>query len=135
LSAIPSSSDANNIYIQDEEYTGRYSVDFSNIVNEDQATEVAIKCTSDARMERLKALGAAVLGGGVTLLLTGVFLIAIKISMMIAGILAIPLMIMIIQYSEPLFMEAKDHWKYGDELYSQASNARLKAVALASAKA
>ncbi|NGX59272.1 MAG: hypothetical protein KR126chlam3_00420 [Chlamydiae bacterium] len=135
MSAIPSSLDANNFYIQDEEYSGRYSVNFSNIVNEDQATEVATKCTSDARMERLKALGAAVLGGGVALLLTEVFLIAIKINMIVAGILAFPLMIMILQYSKPLFIEAKDYWNYGDELYSQASNARLKAVALASAKA
>ncbi len=154
--SVIASTDANDFYTKDVK-TGWYSVNLDNLEYKDQATEVATQCTSDARMERLKALGTAVLGGGAALLLTGAALIAIKIGMMAVGIFAFPLVIIpplhrllmllgglavgafalpkVSEYSKPFFTQAKEHWNYGNHLYAQAHCARLKIPDLASARA
>ena len=145
-------------YYNKDESTGWHSVNFDKIQHKDQALEVASQCTSDARMERLKALSKAIMGGGAILLLTGVSSIAYKITTMTIGILAFPLIIIpplyglvtalggfvvggvvfyftTAKYSEEFFNQTKEHWNYANHLYSQAHLARINAPRLSSAKA
>ncbi|NGX27625.1 MAG: hypothetical protein K940chlam6_01563 [Chlamydiae bacterium] len=145
-------------YYNKDPNTRWYSVNFKKIDYKDQALEVANQCTSDARMERLKALSKVIMGGGVALLLTGASIIAYKIATMAIGIFVFPLMILpplyglvtalgglgvggavfyftTAKYSEEFFNQAKEHWNYANHLYSQAHLARIKAPELSSAKA
>lgn len=145
-------------YYNEDANTGWYEVNFDKIQYKGQALEVANQCTSDAQMERLKALSKAVMGGGVALLLTGASVIACKIAPMAIGILVLPLIIIpplyglvtalgglgvggavfyltVTKYSEGFFNQAKEHWNYATHLYGQAHLARIQAPALNSAKA
>lgn len=145
-------------YYYKDPNTDWYCVNFNRIQFRDEAAEISQQCVSDARMERLKAMGAAMIAGGAAGLAIAGFSIVYKISSLLFGLLALPLILIpplyglvtilggvtlggvscylfIKNYAAKFFDNAQNHWNYGNHLYSQAHKARLLMPSLLPAKA
>jgi|GEM_PF-3427173 len=137
---------------------GWVSVNTAKLQYKDQAREVDAQLKSDARLEVLKSFSKAGLAVGAAIGLGGLSFLAFKVASLAIGILVFPLMIIpplyglvtllaglgvggavfyltAQKYSTKFFNQAKEHWNYGQHLYSQAHAARLKVPSLDSAKA
>lgn len=153
--SVISHNDVSQFYKKDSE-TGWYSVDFGSVRYKEQAQEISTQCVSDARLERLKAVGKSIMAGGTALGLGIAAIIAFKIASLVIGIFAFPLAIIpplyslvtllgalgvgatvftmtIEKYSKDFFNQAKEHWEYGNHLYAEAHRARLEIPNLRSA--
>lgn len=145
--SIISGSIVKDYYFQSD--NGWYHVNMKSFQNAAQADEINTQCISDARIERLKAIGSYALGICSTLALAGIALLIAKISSLVAGIFALPLAIIppfynlvnllvgisaggafgyitIKRYAKQFFEFSQDHWAYANHLYQQAHAVRLK---------
>jgi len=123
--------------------------DVDSLENKELCQVVASKCTSDARLERLKGIIKGSMAVGTCLFLAAVAYAVAKVSALIVGVAALPLAVVPPLHALVMFVsfvgagsafgyytirsvwnktmgEAKAHWHYSEHLYQQAANANTR---------